>query len=189
MARPQALKFAERRMAIVDSAAALFARDGYASVPITAIATEARISKSLLYHYFTSKEQLLEAVMASHIDALLAAAEAGRDEPLEQLLGRFMTEYIGAADRQKVLLNELDKLPASSRDDIVTKQRRIIAVVEQALTRSREDLRYDASRARAETMMLFGAINWAHTWYRADGPVAPDDFAAIVAARFGAQRS
>ena len=176
-------------MAIVEVAATLFARDGYASVPISTIATEAKISKSLLYHYFASKEQLLEAVMASHIDALLAAAEAGRDEPLERLLARFMAEYIGAADRQKVLLNDLDKLPASSRVGIVAKQRKVIAIVEHALTRLRGDLRHDRPRARAETMMLFGAINWAHTWYRADGPVSPRDFAAIVATRFGAQPS
>ncbi len=176
-------------MAIVDAAAALFARDGYASVPIAAISMKAKISKSLLYHYFGSKEQLLEAVMASHIDALLAAAEAGREEPLECLLARFMAEYVGAADRQKVLLNDLDRLPATSRVGIVAKQREIIAIVEHALTRLRGDLRHDRARARAETMMLFGAINWAHTWYRADGPVSPTDFAAIVAKRFGAQPS
>jgi len=31
------------------------------------------------------------------------------------------------------------------------------------------------------TMMLFGMINWTHTWYRPDGPIAPEQLADLAA--------
>ena len=50
------------RAAVIDSAMTLFARRGYAHTTIRAIAGNAGISTGLMYHYFESKESLLQAV-------------------------------------------------------------------------------------------------------------------------------
>jgi len=34
------------------------------------------------------------------------------------------------------------------------------------------------------TMMLFGMINWTHTWYRPDGPIGPEQPADLAADLF-----
>ncbi|MEX0610356.1 MAG: TetR/AcrR family transcriptional regulator [Balneolaceae bacterium] len=52
----------ETRQQIIDAAFALFASDGYAKTSIAAIAKKAGISKGLIYHYFNSKQEILEAI-------------------------------------------------------------------------------------------------------------------------------
>ena len=50
------------RTAIVEAAMTCFAQNGYAHTSIRQIATQAGVSTGLMYHYFESKEALLEAV-------------------------------------------------------------------------------------------------------------------------------
>ena len=186
MARTQAADYEERRYTIVEKAARLFARNGFRGASIADLAAACDTSKSLIYHYYPSKEDILFAVMASHVDLLsedvaeLAAADCAPAEKLRTLLRTFMKHYVGAADRQKVLLNELDQLPSEKRRRIVRQQREIVDVVSKLLAAIDPELSADPARARARTMMLFGMINWTHTWYDPSGPVPPEELADMA---------
>ena len=52
----------QKRMAILEAAARVFARQGYAGTVIADIAKEARIGKGTIYEYFDSKDDLFFAV-------------------------------------------------------------------------------------------------------------------------------
>ena len=54
----------ERRRQLLAEATALFATHGYDELSMAKLAREAGISKPLLYHYFPSKRDLFEAVLA-----------------------------------------------------------------------------------------------------------------------------
>jgi AcrR family transcriptional regulator len=175
MARPQSPDYDKRRDAIVAAAARLYAKKGFKGASVANLAEACRTSKSLIYHYFPSKEDILHDVMASHLELLAEAAEAAvsskEEEPRKRLrviAHSFMRLYSGAADRHRVLLNELDNLPAERRADVVAKQRRIIALVEGEIRQVRPDLA-SGDQAPALTMLFFGMINWTHTWFKADG--------------------
>ena len=58
------------KTAVIDSAMTLFARNGYAHTTTRAIAKEAGISAGLMYHYFSSKESLLQAVFDNCMDVI-----------------------------------------------------------------------------------------------------------------------
>ena len=75
MARTQAADYEERRTAIVEQAAQLFAERGFLGASIADLAEACDSSKSLIYHYYTSKEDILYDVMHSHVRALLDTAE------------------------------------------------------------------------------------------------------------------
>lgn len=186
MARTQAADFEERKAAILDHAAALFAQKGFLGTSVMDIARACGASKSLLYHYYPSKEDVLFAVMSSHVDLLLddvaavTAAGLSPREALHALLHRFMMHYVGAAERQKVLLHELDNLPAGRRRDIVGTQRQIVDAVQGLLTAATPGLGNDPVRARAQTMLLFGTINWTSNWFRPDGPLTYDQIADMA---------
>ncbi|NBC67187.1 MAG: TetR family transcriptional regulator [Bacteroidetes bacterium] len=47
---------------IVDAAFELFANEGYSKTSIAAVAKKAGVSKGLIYHYFNSKQAILEAI-------------------------------------------------------------------------------------------------------------------------------
>lgn len=188
MARTQAADYEQRREAIVDKAARLFAATGFASASVSDLAAACEVSKSLIYHYYPSKEDILYAVMASHVDQLaddvaqVMARDAAPADLLRALVHAFMAHYMGAADRQKVLLGELDRLPAEKRRAIVAKQRRIVDAVSDLLRRADPRLGGDAERVRVQTMLLFGMINWTHTWFNPAGPVSADELADMAVA-------
>ena len=186
MARTQAPDYEQRREAILDRAAELFARTGFRGASMADLAAACDTSKSLIYHYYPSKEDVLYAVMASHVDQLVEevkAVMAAGGEPramLGTLINRFMRDYVGAADRQKVLLNELGNLPADRRALIVRQQRVILDAVQSLLGQVHAALAADPVRARVHTMLLFGMINWTHTWFDPAGPVSAAEVATLV---------
>ncbi len=51
---------------IVTTAFRLFSRQGYRDTSVAQIAREAGLSKGLMYHYFTSKEELLKGIFAHY---------------------------------------------------------------------------------------------------------------------------
>ena len=53
------------------SALALFSVNGYYQTSISEITTNARISKGLFYHYYSSKESLFEEIIFESIESLL----------------------------------------------------------------------------------------------------------------------
>lgn len=186
MARTQAADYDERREAIVEAAAALFARRGFNGASVADIAGRCKNSKSLIYHYYASKEDILYDVMISHVEALEAAAqEAVAADPraerqLRELAHRFMELYVGAADRHKVLLNDLDHLPKARRAEIVHVQRRLIETVQKLLVELEPDLKRRSGQGFAAAMLFFGMINWTHTWFDPKGPVSAGALAEMA---------
>jgi TetR/AcrR family transcriptional regulator, fatty acid metabolism regulator protein len=78
---------AKRRL-ILDAAVRVFARQGYEASRVGDIATEAGVAYGLVYHYFGSKDAVLEAVFREQWGRLLAAvmlAERTGETAPEQL--------------------------------------------------------------------------------------------------------
>lgn len=182
MARPQSPDYDRKRQAIVAAAADLYARRGFPGASVSDLAKACGASKSLIYHYFPAKDDILYDVMAAHLDALVDAAdEAMRagdaGERLRALTLSFMRLYAGAQSSHKVLLNELDNLPTQRRAEVVAKQRRIIAVVEELIREIRPDLN---PVTLPVAMLFFGMINWTHTWFSPGGAASPERLAEMA---------
>lgn len=189
MARTQAADFDERREAIIGKAADLYAKSGFLGASIADLAEACGVSKSLLYHYFSSKEDILFEIMSSHVDALNYAADGlQQSEDAEALLRSlthsFMALYVGASSRHKVLVNDLDKLPEARREKIVNSERRLLDTVDSILARLSEPLANSPHQRRVMTMIYFGMINWTHTWFDPRGPVNTDALADMVVSTF-----
>lgn len=182
MARPQSPDYDRRRETIVAAATRLYAKHGFQGSSVADLAVACGTSKSLIYHYFPAKHDILYEVMAAHLDALVDAADdamhmGGARDRLRALTLAFMRLYSGAQDSHKVLLNELDNLPPHRRAEVVAKQRRIIAVVESLV----REIRPNANPITFPlTMLFFGMINWTHTWFRPDGEIGPEALAEVA---------
>jgi AcrR family transcriptional regulator len=80
---------AERREAthavILETAARLFGEHGYAQTTVDAIATVAGVAKGAVFHYFSGKETLFEAVLeqcCAQVGRLVRAAARDAPDPL-----------------------------------------------------------------------------------------------------------
>jgi AcrR family transcriptional regulator len=186
MARTQSEDYDERREKIVREAAKLYAARGFLGASVSDLAEACETSKSAIYHYYPSKEDILFDVMLSHISALDQAAadvlsEGGTPAAkLRELARTFMALYVGAADRHKVLLNELDQLAPARRVQIVDLQRRLIARIETLLGEIEPKLMQNAAKRLPAAMLFFGMINWTHTWFDPKGSLSAAAFADMT---------
>jgi AcrR family transcriptional regulator len=78
----------DKRRLILDAAVRVFARRGYHGSRVGDIATEAGVAHGLLYHYFSSKDEVLETVFRENFGQLLERFRAVErsDEPAAEKL-------------------------------------------------------------------------------------------------------
>jgi AcrR family transcriptional regulator len=72
MSRVRADDYDAKQQSILESAAALFAAAGYPSVKMQHIAEACGATKSMLYHYFPTKDHILQALLSEHLERLIA---------------------------------------------------------------------------------------------------------------------
>ncbi len=78
----------EKRRLILDAAVRVFARKGFHTSRVGDIAEEAGVAHGLLYHYFASKDEVLESVFHENWSVLLERIRAveATDEPAREQL-------------------------------------------------------------------------------------------------------
>lgn len=70
MRKVDPVKHAEKRRQILEAAGRCFAREGFHGATTAAICAEAGISPGHLYHYFASKEAIIEALVDANLKRL-----------------------------------------------------------------------------------------------------------------------
>src|SRR5262249_12774484 len=107
----------ERRREILEAAVRVFARKGYHTCRVGDIAEEAGVSHGLLYHYFDSKEAILETVFRETWSDLLSAlrtveeSEAPASEKLRQVAAILLRSWRRDPDLVSVLVREVARSP------------------------------------------------------------------------------
>jgi TetR/AcrR family transcriptional regulator, fatty acid metabolism regulator protein len=105
----------DKRRNILDAAIRVFARQGFHSTRVSDIADEAGVAYGLVYHYFTSKDEVLNELFAERWSLLLAAIEeADRSDlpPREKLaaVAAFIVDsYRHDPELMKVIIVEVTR--------------------------------------------------------------------------------
>src|SRR5881409_278753 len=88
----------DRRRELLDAAASVFARKGFHASRVGDIAEEAGVAHGLLYHYFRSKEEVLETIFRETWQLLQADLERieASGVPFREQLRRFARIYLGS---------------------------------------------------------------------------------------------
>lgn len=186
MARTRAEDYAAKQQRIRERAAELFAARGFAATSTADIAADGGFSKALIYHYFESKEEILQDLLEAHMDRLLAAAEAALNEGdtprarLRAFVRAHMRLYATARAKHLLLINELDALPPRGRAAIVAKQRRLVDLAGDLFAEIAPHLRDRPALGFPLAMSFYGMINWTCIWYRPDGELSPEAFADLA---------
>lgn len=93
------VKHGEKRREILAAATRVFARDGLRGASISSICAEAGISPGHLYHYFASKDAMLEALVGAVLER--AAEQFGRTMASSDALAGLMSEIQRAKARNE----------------------------------------------------------------------------------------
>lgn len=105
----------DKRRQILDAAIRVFARQGFHSTRVADIADEAGVAYGLVYHYFKSKDEVLNELFSERWSLLLAAieeADSGEAEPrakLEAVAGFIVDSYRHDPELMKVIIVEVTR--------------------------------------------------------------------------------
>jgi AcrR family transcriptional regulator len=111
----------EKRRLLLEAAVRVFARSGFHDSRVGDITEEAGVAHGLLYHYFTSKDEVLEAVFRDAWgDVLVAfkAIEESDESPREQLghvAAILLRSWRRNPDLVRVLVREIGRSPQVQR--------------------------------------------------------------------------
>jgi AcrR family transcriptional regulator len=124
---------AARRNEILDAAQQLVYTEGYGQMTIQDILDDLRISKGAFYHYFDSKQALLEALIHRMIDDAMQVIVPILQDPhlgaLEKLQRYFDTAARWKTDRKTYLLALLRVWYTD--DNAIVRQKQVAAAVER----------------------------------------------------------
>ncbi|HEX8104969.1 MAG TPA: TetR/AcrR family transcriptional regulator [Solirubrobacteraceae bacterium] len=105
----------DKRRLILDAAVRVFARQGFHTCRVSDIADEAGVAYGLVYHYFGSKDEVLDTLFVDRWSKLLAAIEEidRRDIPAREKLlaiaGFIVESYRHDPDLMKVIIVEVTR--------------------------------------------------------------------------------
>jgi TetR/AcrR family fatty acid metabolism transcriptional regulator len=105
----------EKRRVILDAAVRVFARQGFHTCRVSDIADEAGVAYGLVYHYFSSKEQILDTLFLERWDVMLTAiaeADASERSPRDKLhaIAAFIIDsYRHDPELMKVIIVEVTR--------------------------------------------------------------------------------
>jgi TetR/AcrR family fatty acid metabolism transcriptional regulator len=105
----------ERRRQILDAAVRVFARQGFHSTRVADIADEADVAYGLVYHYFDSKENVLDELFRQRwsllIEAIRAADEStlAPQDKLGAVAGFIIDSYRYDPELMKVIIVEVTR--------------------------------------------------------------------------------
>ncbi|MGI8428533.1 MAG: TetR/AcrR family transcriptional regulator [Solirubrobacteraceae bacterium] len=114
MASAQASTIDKRRL-ILDAAVRVFARQGFHTCRVSDIADEAGVAYGLVYHYFSSKEEILDTLFLDRWGVMLAAiaeADASGRSPRDKLhaIAAFIIDsYRHDPELMKVIIVEVTR--------------------------------------------------------------------------------
>lgn len=185
MARPRAADYDGKRKVILDRSAKLFAKNGYDRTSMSEVAAACRVSKALLYHYYVSKDELLFDILKSHLDDLIAAVHAidtelSPHERLRALVGALLGAYKDADHQHKIQINELSKLAASKRQQLIALERELVLIFSSAIGALNKTVGKSPRLLKPVTMSLFGMLNWHYMWFREGGQMSREEYADLA---------
>jgi AcrR family transcriptional regulator len=158
-----------RRRALLEAAARRFLEQGYAAASMRDIAADVGMQVGSIYYHFPSKAELRAAVHEEglrRIHAAVTDAVAGAQGPWERLeaaCAAHLSVLLDGSDFFQAALRELPRAHEPGWGHLVALRDGYEALFAGLLAEL--PLPPDTDR-RQLRLMLLGALNWSHTWYR-----------------------
>ena len=174
----------DKRRQILDAAIRVFARQGFHATRVSDIADEAGVAYGLVYHYFSSKDEVLNELFIERWSLLLAAieeadasAEPSRDK-LAAVAAFIVDSYRHDPELMKVIIVEVTRAANSFGRTHLPEINRAYDVVARIVADAQRDgIFRDDVDPDFVGMWFYGAIEQLLSgWVFELVPATPDDF-------------
>lgn len=168
------------REKLLDGAARLFIRNGYANTRIQDIAKELGLSRSTLYHYFPKKDDILMALIEDVAARSVARLEGmQKDKKLtaaERLTGMITGNILGkleGSERFRMLDRIEAELPDEIREAFAKTRRRVLDLTIDIIQSGVDAGEFRDIDAKVAAFAVIGMCNWTAWWYSPEGDHSP----------------
>lgn len=174
----------KKRMAVLETAASMFCSRGYTATQMGDVAAELGVTKPTIYHYFKSKDDVLNACFDEGFNLLERSLnEEGAHRTGAQRLYAVLTAYARCMTQDfgkcTVLVRTSD-LDEPGRTRIAAQLRRFDDRIRSLVTAAVEDGSIAPCDPKIATFTILGSLNWIARWHKSDGDLAPDAIAKAV---------
>jgi AcrR family transcriptional regulator len=156
---------ADKRRLILDAAVRVFARQGFNGCRVSDIADEAGVAYGLVYHYFRSKDEVLDTLFLERWNVLLEAIrETDRQDisPREKLyaIASFIVDsYRHDPDLMKVIIVEVTRAANSFGQTHLAKIREAYELIANIVEKAQDEGAFkDTITPQFAAMAFYGAI-------------------------------
>lgn len=169
--------YSARRKQICDAAIKVFHRQGFAGASLSAVAKELGIDRASLYYYFSSKDELFDAITTAVLEENAALARRIADSPiaprrkLHELISAMMISYGKNYPLLYIYIREDLRQVSPERSEWSAHMRALNRQIESAFVEIVEQGFEDRSLRRIGSSRLvaygiLGMLNWSHRWFR-----------------------
>ncbi|MGB9629256.1 MAG: TetR/AcrR family transcriptional regulator [Thermodesulfobacteriota bacterium] len=175
-----------KNIEICKIAAKLFNKRGYLSTTLNDIARDGGITKGGIYHYFSTKEELLFVILYRYMDKMLRDLKQKIDtchspeEKIRTLIRLHIYNYRDNLAESHVLLRERKNLTPEYLDIIKNKEREYEATLRHLIESLLKKKKKQVGNIKLVTYSLLGMCNWPFTWFNPEGKASPDDLSDII---------
>ncbi len=181
---PRSKSAADKRRLILDAAVRVFARQGFHACRVSDIADEAGVAYGLVYHYFASKDEVLDTLFLERWNVMLdvirrvdAEQRPVRDK-LEAIASFIVDSYQHDPDLMKVIIVEVTRAANSFGNTHIATIADAYELIGGMIVEAQKDGLFKAEiDSRFAAMAFYGAIEQLLTgWIFGLLPRGPEDF-------------
>jgi AcrR family transcriptional regulator len=156
----------DKQRVILDAAIRVFARQGFHSCRVSDVADEAGVAYGLVYHYFSSKEEILNTLFTERWQLMLDAIveidsrdELSARDKLGQVAGFIIDSYQHEPDLMKVIIVEVTRAANTFGRHHLPKIREAYNLIAGIVEQARQDGSFKSDiSAEFAAMCFYGAI-------------------------------
>jgi len=183
MARARTL---ERRVEILQSAAAAFRRRGYHGASMGEIARALHMTKGSLYYYFENKEEILFFCHDYSLDVLLEVLErversGGTPAARLRSLVESFVHHILDDLRGTAMTLDFQELSPPLLRRVIAKRDRFDKGVRRLLQEGMDAGAFAPGDPKLLTFAILGAVNWIPRWFDPGGPAGSEQIGRVFA--------
>lgn len=167
---------------IIDTAAELFHKKGYRATTLVDVSKELGLTHAALYHYVSSKEELLTEIYIQVLQKLfeitirISKMDLSPAEKLRLIIREHITGVIiKSLPMIAVFFTEENQLPEKAFRKITKEKNKYTKIIEKIIEEGIAEGSFRKVDPKLETYSILGMCNWVYKWYKpGDNYYGPD---------------
>lgn len=191
MDKPRARDTTPRRELVreefLSKAAEVFEQKGFSPTRISDVAEALELSRSALYHYFKSKDEILQALVEEHTEQVaenmeqFVRSDSGSPaSKLRALLTTVILTRMSGGARIRVLDQLAAEMPPKIKAHFERARKRILASLTTVIQEGIDSGEFRPVDPRTAALAVIGIAVWTSWWYSPSGRQTPQELAEVL---------